>query len=266
MNSNMNSKKYIATTLAALALLAAPLAFAETTVSAAASIGSGSGAKAQVRISDAKSRADQEITRRIAALTDLNSKVEAMAHVSASEKAAISTEAQNEISTLTSLKSTIDAETTIANLKTDIQSITKDYRIFMLVIPQGRIEVASDKIQTVTALYTALAGKLQTRIAAAQTAGKDVTSVESSLSDMNAKIAAANAESQAAVSLVANLQPDQGVQATMQSNETALKNARADVKTAMDDLKTARQDAGSIAKTLQSWHLGASASSTTSVQ
>jgi len=91
-----------------------------------------------------------------------------------------------------------------------------------------------------------------------------VTSANASLADMNAKVADANTQSQAAVSLVANLQPDQGNQTVMQSNQTALKTARADIKAALADFKTARQDAGSIVKALGAMHLNASGSASSS--
>jgi hypothetical protein len=278
-NNYMNITKTTSASIIAGTLLLAVPVFAESSyapvsvsagITANADVGSTTvgvkaQANAQARLTDAKNRADQEITRRMTALTDLNTAVQAMVHVSATEKTSISTEVQTEISSLTSLKSTIDAETVLANLKTDIQSITKDYRIFMLVIPQGRIEVAADKVQTVAAIYTTFATKLQTRISDAPS-GTDTTQATQWLSDMNAKITDANAQAQAAVSLVASLQPDQGSATVAASNETALKSARADIKSALADLKTARQDAGSIVKAIESWHVSASASSTTSTQ
>ena len=140
-----------------------------TAVSANATVGSTTSVSAsvQTKITTAKSRADQEIARRINILTELNTNVQAMVKVSATEKTAIAAEVQTEITNLTNLKTKIDADTSITTLRTDIQSITKDYRIFMLVIPQGRIEVAADKIQTVVSDYTSFAAKLQARISAA---------------------------------------------------------------------------------------------------
>lgn len=252
-------------------LLAASPAFALSTavnVSVNANAGSTTiSASTQAKITTAKSRANQEITRRISILTQLNTNVQAMVKVSASEKSAIAVEVQGEISSLTSLGAKIQADTAIADLRTDITSITQDYRIFMLVVPQGRIEIAADKIQTVTSTYAALSAKLQARISAAPV-GTDTTQVNAWLSDMNAKVADANAQAQAAVSLIANLQPDQGSATVEASNKTALQSARADIKTALADLKTARSDAGSIVKAVESWKVStsASASSTTSTQ
>ena len=59
----------------------------------------------------------------------------------------------------------------------------------MLVIPQGRITVAADRIESVGSTLSTFSAKLSARIAAAQTAGKDVATTSSMLGDMNAKIA-----------------------------------------------------------------------------
>src|ERR1700722_823767 len=77
-------------------------------------------------------RADKEITRRISALTDLNTRIQAMQEVTAAFKSGISASITNEINTLTNLQTTIDAETDVATLKTDIHSITTSYRVFAL--------------------------------------------------------------------------------------------------------------------------------------
>jgi hypothetical protein len=250
----MKNLKFIATLFAGVTLVAAP-AFAQTSVSVTASAGVGSttvSASTQTKITNAKSHANQEIMRRTNILTQLNTSVQAMVNVSASEKSAIATEVQTEISNLTTLNATIQADTTVAQLKTDITSIATDYRIFMLVVPQGRIEVAADKIQTVASNYTAISTKLQTRISQAPS-GTNTTQVNAWLSDMNTQVTNANTQAAAAISLVANLQPDQGNATIEASNKTALQSARADIKTALADLKTARQDAGSIVKTVESW-------------
>lgn len=264
----MNNIRSIVAIAIGTFLVASP-AFAlsvTTTASANASAGSTTvSASVQTKITTAKSRANEEITRRVNILTELNTAVQAMVKVSANEKAAIAAEVQSEITNLNSLNAKIQADTDVTALKTDIQSITIDYRIFMLVVPQGRIEVASDKIQTLTANYTALSAKLQTRISQAPS-GTDTTQVSAWLSDMNTQVTNANTQAEAAVSLVANLQPDQGNASVEASNKTALQNARTDIKTALADLKTARQDAGDIVKAVESWRTSASASTTVSSQ
>ena len=216
-------------------------------------------AKLQTRITTAKGRADQEIDRRNTALNDLNTRVQAMARLSADQKSTIAASIASQVSVLTALKTKIDADTDIATLKTDIKSIAASYRIFMLVIPQGRIEVAADKMNTVSTSLSTFAGKLQSAIASAQASGKDVTAVNASLAEMNAKIADANTQSSAAVSLVATLTPDNGDKTKQAANDQALKTARADIKLAAQDVETARKDAHSIVQALHGMGIGASA-------
>ena len=253
----MNTKHTITTLLAAsLALGGASIAFAQTdtTVAGSASatvtaggVNAGVSANVQARITTAKSRADQEIKRRTDMLTQLNAKVQAMAHVSDSEKSSISSMVSTELSDLSTLQAKIDADTDLTTLKTDIHSIAQSYRIFLLVIPRGRIDVAADKINTAASALTTLAGKLQTRIDAA---GGSADSQHAQLNDMNKNIGDAQTQANAAVSAVANLQPDNGDKTVEASNDAAIKDARSKIKAALADLKAARQDAGAIVKAL----------------
>lgn len=274
--SKPNSMKTttIATTAALLALgLALPVCAqtTETSLNARidARVGSttvraGAQASVEARIATAKQHADQEIERRITMLTALDTRVQQMGRVSSSAKSGTSATVQAQIDSLTALKATIDADSDIDTLKTDIKSIAASYRIFLLIIPQGRIEVAADKIQTTAASFSTFAGKLEARISALQTSGTDVTTLSASLADMQAKTADAQAKASAAVSASASLKPDDGDQSVQAANAAALKEARADIAAAMQDLRDARKDAGSIVagiKSADGASVGASASS-----
>src|ERR1700722_13150093 len=99
-------------------------------------------ARIQSSITTAVNRADTEITRRINALNALNTRVNAMVKLSASEKSSLSTTIQTQIGLMNTLQTQVAADAaadSTSSLKTDIQSITKSYRIFMLIIPQGAI-------------------------------------------------------------------------------------------------------------------------------
>lgn len=200
-----------------------------------------------------KAKADAQIDARIAALNELSKRVAEMKKVSSTDKAHIATAIQTSIGEMTALKVKIDADTDLATLKTDIQSITKSYRVFALVLPKGRIEAAADRILSIVALMNTLETKLQNRITAAQTAGNNVASAQAALTDFHAKVADASTQAQAAVTATANLQPDEGNATTAASNNAALKSARTKIKAAIADLKAARQDAGTIVKALLSF-------------
>ena len=256
----MNKKIQAAITASVFLLTALP-AFAQNvipapptldaSVNAHASAETSASVKLQARITTAKSHANQEIDRRITALTALNTRVEALVKVSATVKATIANQLGTQISNLTTLKTKVGADTDIATLKADSKSITDSYRIFVLVIPQARIAVASDSLQTTGSSMFALATKLKARVDAAVAAGADGASLNASVDDLYAKIGDANIQSDAAVSEVASLTPDLGDKAKMAANDQALKDARAKLTVTMQELRAARKDMSSIMSALK---------------
>lgn len=218
------------------------------------------------RLAKIISQSDTAIAARLSALNDLNARVQALKNVSASEKTNISNEVTSNISDLTALKAKIDADTDVTVASTDSKTITGNYRIYALIMPQGYIAASADRVSNIASMMTVVAGKLQSRIAADQSAGKDVTSLQASLSDMNAKITDANSQATAAQVILTPLVPDQGNKTQMASNTAALKAARADIKTATKDLQDARKDAQSILKDLKALNVKVSATASTTAQ
>jgi len=200
----------------------------------------------QQRLQTIISKGDQEVTRRLTTLNTLMSKINAATRLTASDKAALSNEVTTTMNGLTSLKTTLDAETTLTAARTDVQSIYTEYRVYALVAPKiGLIKVADDQ-QVVESKLTALAQKLQTRITALQQAGKDVSSLQASLSDMTNKTTAAQAISSQIQSKVINLQPTD-----YNSDHALLSGDRDQLKTAHDDNQAAYNDAKTIVASLK---------------
>jgi hypothetical protein len=258
--------KHLFAAVAVAALLAPALAFAQVGASVNASVTTGD-AGASVRgtvsadaITNAKARADQEIDRRTTSLQALLARINAMARVDASFKATLATTIQNQITALANLKATIDADSTLSTLKVEVQSITKSYRIYALVMPQASISAAADRVQTIAGLMTTLSGKLSARIASSTTVD---AAASAALTDANAKIADAQVQATAAIGHISGLQPDNGDKTTMAANLAALKLARADIRVAQQDFVAARKDFTTI---LNSLHVSASATSSASVQ
>ena len=210
-------------------------------------------------------RGDSEIDRRTKALTDLNTRIQAMQKVTDTFKSGISASITNEINTLTALKAKIDADTDGATLKADVQSITGSYRVFALVLPQGRIAAAGDREVELVSMMSTLGAKLQARITAAGQAGATTTALTASLTDMAAKLQDAQTQAEASVTASASLAPDGGDKTKMAANNAALKTARADLAAAQKDLVAARADVASIVKALAKLNASATASTTTQV-
>ena len=269
---NIKSNPFVYISAAVLVAASAQLASAQSLganlgVNAGAQVGSSSvgvGVNVTARMKLAITRADQEIQRRSDALAALSARVNAMVKLSDSQKAAIATSIQSQISALAALKTKVDADTDAATLRADVQSITKSYRIFALVIPQGAILAASDRAMTLADSMDTLAAKLQARISAAAAAGADVSAMQTAYADFTSKTADAKVQAAAAVSGTANLTPDNGDQAAMQANHQALVAARANIKTASQDIAAARRDAGVIVKALKSLNVSAGASASSS--
>lgn len=222
-------------------------------------------AKLDAKIAPAIVKGDKEIDRRVKALTDLAARLGATQRVTATFKQTLTTNVQNQINGLTQLKAKIDADTDLETLKTDSKTIAESYRTFALVMPQTNIAVAADREVTLVAMLNQLGAKLQARVQAAGQSGADVTKITVVLKDMSDKLADADIQVKASVSVSASLTPDNGDKDKMTANQQALKTARADIEASRKDLLAARKDAEQVIKALKSLPTPTSnASSTTS--
>jgi len=221
-------------------------------------------ANVSVRIGKAKERANQEIDRRVVALTELKARIESAERISASGKASMSATLTSQINSLSALKTEIAADADLESLKADIKSITQSYRIFALIVPQGHIAAMSDRMTTTADLMVSLGAKLKVKIDEAKTAGADVTALETALADLNAKVADARVQATAAVTLSSSLTPDQGDEAKLQANKKALADARVKLRAGSEALRTARQDAKTIVQELKSLGIETNASASAS--
>lgn len=250
------------------------LAQTGVSVSAGASASAG-GAGAQVAVSasltarfkNITTRANEEITRRINALNAMSTRVNAMVKLSSAEKGSLSANIQTELNAMTALQAKVNADAaanSTSSLLTDVKSITSSYRIFILVIPQGAIEAASDRVLTTASIMTDLSGKLSARISTAQAAGNNTAAAASALSDLNERVSDANTQATAAASEVSGLTPDNGNATIEASNTATLKDAHTKILAAQKDLLTARTDAQTIIKALAGFKVSATASTTVS--
>lgn len=200
----------------------------------------------QDRIEKGKEKAGNEIDKRIESLTKLKARLADMKLLSADVLASISASLDAEIAKLQTLKTQIGNDTSTSTLKADASTITKGLRVFLVVEPKARIAASASRINAVVTQMNLLVTKLQTRIATAKAAGIDTTAAEAALVDLQAKIADAKVQADAAVAMTVNLQPDNGDAAIKAANLQALKDARAKLVLAQKDLADARHDAGTI--------------------
>jgi hypothetical protein len=198
------------------------------------------------RLAALGARGVKEVDVRVTSLNTLITRVQGLRNVSDAEKSSIVTTLQGLIVNLNSLKDQITTtDSSSTTLRDDIQSITENYRIYALAIPQLNIFAAADRITTVLAMLNTVGGKLQTRLAGSSGV-PNMTVLQADLTDFAAKISDANTQVQAAVSEVSPLTPDQGDKTKMASNTATLKDARSKIQAAQKDLVAARKDAQTI--------------------
>lgn len=200
------------------------------------------------RVAAVQNRADAEIKSRETTLNNLLARVQAMSKLSDAQKASLTATIQSNLAGLSQLEGAIAADTSTTTVRSDAASITKAYRIYALVVPKASIIAAADRISTLVASLTTIAGKLGSRIVAAS---GDTSALSSTLSDLNAKVADATAQAAAASNEVSGLAPDNGTGTILASNNAALKDARAKLGVASKDLAAAREDAETVVKGLK---------------
>ncbi len=228
----------------AFAASPAPLPVART----AACDSSWQAAKASQTVDHLKALGNCEISRRLATLTNLANRVTAASVLTSADRGDLAAEIADTRSGLTALKGTIDADTTVAQLRADLRRIVTDYRVYVLVAPQVHLIIGADAEKTAIARLQTAAGKLADAVSKAKAAGKDVTAAQGDLDAMNGKIAAA----QATVSpIVATLLPLTPAQWNAGTASPVLWAARSDELSARAQLGAARADAAACIAALR---------------
>jgi len=237
MKSNLQFSAILVGIAALGAVTLSPVAaFAQQVTS---SPGTTQGANQAARMATIKARSDAEITDRLTSLNSASLKINAATKLSSNDKSTFGSEIQTDITNLTTLKAKIDADTDITTLRADAKSIFTDFRVYAVFLPQVHELAAIDTMGVTTANLQALSAKLQSRIQTAQGNGKDVTSLQGLLSDMNTQITNAQNQYSGVEGEISPLTPASypGSNATLQDGRSKIKSGAADLKSAFQDAK-----------------------------
>jgi hypothetical protein len=182
-----------------------------------------------------KTALTQRIDLRLTALAKDGAAITAAKHLTDADKSTLSTLVSKDTSGLNDLKTKVASETTLAALKADAQSMVDDYRVFILVGPQVRLTVAGDAEAFALDKVQQAHDKLATLVAKAKAAGKDTTSAEQDLTDMQAAIDKGKADLAGQVTKVLALVPGPdgaALKTQVLAVRTALGTTRVDLRTA----------------------------------
>lgn len=193
-----------------------------------------------------KTLADNEINRRIVTLNSLTKVVAGATHLKDSDRASLTAQLNAELTNLPTLKTKIDGDTDLAMLRTDILSIRAEFRVYVLMVPKVHLIRVADRLLDANTKLTTYADKLQTHIDSAKTAGKDVRSLETTMTDMRSQITTAQSDATSVVSTLLNLTPDQ-----YNASPTIVSNLKSTLKAGRDASAKALQDGNSIRKGLK---------------
>jgi hypothetical protein len=138
---------------------------------------------------------------------------------------------------LQALDAEIQGDTTVASVREDAAKITRDYRVFVLVLPVTHLTRSADAV-TAEAVpkLDRLAVKLQKAIDA-----KGAASLQPLLDDLKAKAADASQQASPVPSSIGSL-----TAADWNADHEVLSPARHSVRTAREDVRAARADARKI--------------------
>ncbi|HEV2343823.1 MAG TPA: hypothetical protein VGS97_07010 [Actinocrinis sp.] len=230
-----------AASLAASALAAAAALPAQAqTARAAATSGTGTaGLKA------AQTLTTSRIDGRLETLRALSMVVNNATHLSTADRSTLGSLINSDISGLTSLRSKVAAESTVAAVRADATAMVDDYRVYMLVVPKVHLTNVFDIESAAATALQKVHDKLATRVAAAP--GGGTSAEKSQLADMQAQIQAAQQADANRVATLLGIQPSPNADAI----HSALSPLAGDAKDARKALAQARDDAKKIRAALK---------------
>jgi len=202
----------------------------------------------QVNITRLQNLANTEIDKRVTTLNGLVAIVNGATHLTADDRANLLTQITPELTALPVLKTKIDGDTDLATVKTDIQSIVTEFRVYRLLVPKVHLVRVADRLTDASNNLTVYADKLQAHIDKAKTDGKDVTNLTTTMTDMRVQIATAQSDAAGAVSSIINVTPDQyNVDTSITSSTRSTLNAgRLAAAAALKDGNSIRSDVESL--------------------
>lgn len=191
----------------------------------------------QRKLSDVISRANSLIANRITTLNILNTRIQNDTRLTIAEKTALSGQIQTTISGLTSLKTKINADTSVQTALSDAKQIFTTYRVYEVLEPQIRILIILNNIQTMITRVQGLTPQLQSLITSLQSQGKDVSQLTPLLADITSQLQTISSTINADTATIQNVNPN------TPNPQTIFQQVRSDIQNIIKaDFQKIRQD------------------------
>jgi len=175
----------------------------------------------------AKALCDQAITKRLTSLSTVRSSLDTATNVAGSDRTALDAEIDAAVAGLTTLKGTIDGDSTLVKVRSDCRLIVTSYRVYLFLIPKVELVRATDRVDAAADVLKSLQGLLQGLVNADLAKGKNVTSAQGYVTDLGVKVSAATTSATSAASAVLPLDVSgfPGNRPTIVSSRAALNSA-----------------------------------------
>ena len=227
----MTSRRLLTAALAAAGVVAAGV----TTPASAATL-------QQSTLASCKQVGQTEVSRRLTTISTLQTRVGNAKDLTAAHRSRLSTLLSSDSTGLSALNATIQADTTLAQCRTDVRAVVTKYRIYVLVVPQVHLVIAADILTTVDTRLANLEDKLAKAIDSAGLPPGQKDKAGDALADMRSQVSAAATALQGQADAVLALTPAgyPGTTSTLLAVRSRLSTARTDLGKARDDVETIR--------------------------
>ncbi len=234
------SLRYTAAVACAAVALAAPgVASADPTptVTPTTSVGKAAAGKTLAAIQAA---ANAAIGARLTSLNSAIISVNANTKITATDRSTLLATLNHDVSGLTALRSTVDADMTAAQAATDAKTLYTGFRVYALALPQVRYAEASDDITGTVLPKLNDAQTTLKALLAGPDASKNTPAVQAAMADLASKIAGATSATAGMSATVLAYTPAQwnANHALLQGPHQQLLTAGADVAAAGTDVET----------------------------
>lgn len=139
-----------------------------------------------------QTRANDMITHRLDSLQKLQTRIQDDKQLANTDKTSLLDNVATTASSLTQLKTKIDADTDLTTAREDAKSIVTSYKIYVYFEPKIRLLTIIGNLQTATNTISSLAARVQTLLTTLQGQDKNVTEAQTALTDVTKQLAAIN--------------------------------------------------------------------------
>lgn len=192
-----------------------------------------------------KAKAAADVNARLAALNGAILQVNANAVITAADKSTLLGILNGDLTGLTTLGTTIAADTTTAQAAADTKTIFTTYRVFALAIPQVAYAAGTDDITGAELPALSQSQKALTEVLRVEPS-KNTGAVQSAMADLSAQITAVTSATDGLSSQVLAYTPAQ-----YNADHALLSGPRQTLLTAQADVVTAKNDITAVTAALQ---------------